>query len=293
MREGAGTSSAVGTGQIQLKGGTFKYAGSTATTSQNVVHDSRFVSTFEVTTAGQTLTLGTFNNTNAANTSLTPNGVNLGGSGNLILAAVKDSTNATRTATTLTKLGGGTVTLTGASTYTGATTVSEGTLALGASGSINTSSAITVAAGATFDTSAKSSYAFNTANATTFGVSSTTAGHVNAASLTFTGASLVFDFGSTESLQASYDILSMSGSSGSFASVTATGTSFSGTFVNDGSGNWTLDGVGGYNLTFSESLGTLTAVFTAIPEPSSYAVIFGVVALTGASLRRRRSKQHA
>jgi outer membrane autotransporter protein len=53
----------------------------------------------------------------------------------------------------LTKVGGGTLTLSGVNTYTGATTVSNGTLALAGSGSIAASSSVTVAAGATFDIS--------------------------------------------------------------------------------------------------------------------------------------------
>lgn len=44
----------------------------------------------------------------------------------------------------LTKLGAGTLTLSGAATYTGATTVNGGTLALGAAASINSSSGITI-----------------------------------------------------------------------------------------------------------------------------------------------------
>jgi autotransporter-associated beta strand protein len=292
MRVGAGTSSAVGTGQITLKGGAFQYSGSTATVSQNVVLDSRFVSTFEVTTAGQTLTLSSFKNSNTSNTGSTANGANLGGTGNLTVTnVIADSTQALKTAFTITKFGTGTLTLNAVNTYTGATTINAGTLALGSSGSISNSSAITVAAGATFDTSAKSTYAFNTANATTVGIGATSAGLINSAAVTFSSASLVLDFGSTSTLLASYTILTKTGFTGDFASVTATGTSISGSFVNAGSGNWTLNS-GGYNLTFSESLGTITAV-SSVPEPSSYAAIFGSLALGGATLRRRRVKQGA
>src|SRR5438876_10075696 len=51
----------------------------------------------------------------------------------------------------LTKTGTGTLILSGVNTYTGATTVSAGTLRLGTTNSIGAASAVTVAAGATFD----------------------------------------------------------------------------------------------------------------------------------------------
>lgn len=58
----------------------------------------------------------------------------------------------------LTKLGAGTLTLTNANTYTGNTVINVGTLALGNTGSIGTSSNITVNTGATYDVSAVSGY---------------------------------------------------------------------------------------------------------------------------------------
>ncbi|HYA06023.1 MAG TPA: autotransporter-associated beta strand repeat-containing protein, partial [Xanthobacteraceae bacterium] len=53
----------------------------------------------------------------------------------------------------LVKVGSATLTLTGTNTYTGTTTIDAGTLALGAGGSIATSSAVAIATGATFDIS--------------------------------------------------------------------------------------------------------------------------------------------
>ncbi|MEI6137211.1 MAG: autotransporter-associated beta strand repeat-containing protein, partial [Chloroflexota bacterium] len=51
----------------------------------------------------------------------------------------------------------GSLTLSGVNTYTGATTINGGVLALGASGTINNTSSISIAAGAGFDVSGKAS----------------------------------------------------------------------------------------------------------------------------------------
>jgi len=57
-----------------------------------------------------------------------------------------------------TKLSAGSLILSGNNTYTGNTVISAGTLALGAAGSINNSASLSLAAGATFDVSAISTY---------------------------------------------------------------------------------------------------------------------------------------
>ncbi len=63
----------------------------------------------------------------------------------------------------LTKLGAGTLLLTAASTYTGPTLVNVGTLALASSGSLNSLTPLSLAAGASFDVSAAGSYTFGAA----------------------------------------------------------------------------------------------------------------------------------
>ena len=60
----------------------------------------------------------------------------------------------------LTKIGGGTLTLTGNNSYTGNTTISNGVLALSGSGSISNSATITIADGATFDASGRADQTF-------------------------------------------------------------------------------------------------------------------------------------
>lgn len=155
-------------------------------------------------TAG-TLSIGASNNLGAAGSSLTLNGGTLqitGTSLNNFLGSghpssfssgkmvTLDINNAGNTFTVdtalnqgtggLTKLGAGTLVSSLANTYTGATTISAGTLALGGSGSINNTASINIAAGATYDVSAISSYAL--------GSSATLTGSGNASAATIKGS---------------------------------------------------------------------------------------------------------
>lgn len=187
----------------------------------------------------------------------------------------------------LTKAGSQMLTLNGANTYTGATRVTGGTLALGSAGAISANSALTVGAGATFDAQALASYAFSTATTTTIGVGATSAGQIKAVGATFTNASLGFDFGSATTLLSSYTVLVSTTETGHFAGVSATGDSISGSFIDAGSGIWTLNSEL-YTLTFSESAGTLTAIASSVPEPSTYAMLAGAAGLVLAMGSRRR-----
>lgn len=80
--------------------------------------------------------------------------VNLLGGEPTAAASLGEATTAANSSGGLTKNGAGTLTLNGISTYTGRTIINNGTLKLGAGGSLNPSSEITVAAGASFDGSA-------------------------------------------------------------------------------------------------------------------------------------------
>ena len=81
----------------------------------------------------------------------------------------------------------------------------------------------------------------------------------------------------------SYKLFTFTSESGDFSSVTVAGTA-----LNLNSGVW-ANTVGGYDITFTESNGTLAvALAAAIPEPSSFAAFAGALALAGSALIRRR-----
>ena len=122
------------------------------------------------------------------------------------------------------KQGGGTLTLTGASTYTGSTGIDAGTLALGAGSSIAASSGVNLAAGATLDVSA--------AGNQTLAVLNGAGGTVNIG-----GNTLTLD----------------SAANGSFGGT----ISGSGAVVKDGSGTQTLSGANLYTGGTTINDGTL------------------------------------
>lgn len=187
----------------------------------------------------------------------------------------------------LIKQGEGTLELSAENTYTGATIVSEGTLSLGSTGSL-ASTAYTIGSGATFDVSGQSSYSLASV-AVTIDVGSSGAGFFNGPSGTMTlGDALTINF-TTSSFTAgqTFNLFDFGGQTGDFSSVTLTG-SISGSLALTSTDTWT-GSFGGYDLTFSESNGMLS--FAAIPEPSTYALLFGGASmlLVGCVRRRVRS----
>jgi autotransporter-associated beta strand protein len=170
----------------------------------------------------------------------------------------------------LTKVGTGTMTLSGANTYTGATTVNAGTLALGAANRIADTSAL-VLAGGTFATGGFS----ETLGTLTLSGNSTLDFGAGASALVFSDSSAIswsgtltlnnFDIG-TDSLRF--------------------GTSISALTVAQ-LGEISL---AGYTASLDSS-GFVT--FAAIPEPSTYAALAGVLGLGAVALRRRRRADQA
>lgn len=186
----------------------------------------------------------------------------------------------------LNKTTSGAVTLSGANTYTGATTVGAGTLALGASGSL-ASTSYSIVDGAIFDASAKTSYSL-AGVATKIGVGATTSGFFNGPTGALTlGGALTLDF--STSLLAdgqTYNLFDFGSKTGNFSSVNLTG-SIVGSLLLTSTDTWT-GSAGGYDFTFNQTTGGLQVFGTAVPEPSTYALLLGVAGLTVALAGRRR-----
>jgi hypothetical protein len=164
--------------------------------------------------------------------------------------------------------------LSGANTYTGTTMVNSGTLALGSAGSIASSSVLKIASGATFDVKAKSG-GFTLNNPLTIDVDVVNAGKLDATGVALTyGGNLTLNI-TTATPLSSYNLFVFSSELGTFSSIALTG-SFSGNMTNS-SGVWTASS-NGYDFTFTESNGVLSAATAAIPEPGTW-VLVGIAAI--------------
>lgn len=189
-----------------------------------------------------------------------------------IAGAIVNSTSAT----SVTKNGTGTWTLSGANTYTGATTVNAGTLALGANNAFSSGSAIGLTAGTvdlkTFSTSAAS---LDFAAGSTLRFDLTTPG--NSTALLALSGSLAKTNTGVFTLD-----FSGSGQAGTYNLVSFSGTTFS------DQNEFTVANLGG-GLTGSLSLGanSLSLVVSAVPEPSTYALLAGAGTLLCAFVRRK------
>ncbi len=201
----------------------------------------------------------------------------------------------------LTKAGAGTLALSAINSYSGTTTVSAGTLVLSGNGEINSSSSISVSAGATIENNnnassvtpalalAEGAAVLTSAATSAFAPTSLTlSGNLSdgwsAISLTATlGSGLIKSGDLTLSLTGitagTYNLTSGTGFSGSFttanvngSALTISGSDFSG------------DNIGGFDFDYTNSTNVL--VVTAVPEPQTMVLL--AVGLTAAMVLRRR-----
>ncbi|MFA6287604.1 MAG: autotransporter-associated beta strand repeat-containing protein [Opitutaceae bacterium] len=190
---------------------------------------------------------------------------------------------------TLTKDGAGTWNLNGANTYSGATLISAGTLALGSTGSL-ASTTYSIGNGATFDVSAQSNYSL-AAVAVTIDVGSAGAGLFNGPTGALTlGNALTLNF--TTSMLTNgqtYNLFDFGSQTEDFSSVTLSG-SIIGSFLLTSADTWT-GSFGGYDFTFSEATGILS--LAAIPEPSTWALLFGGASLLFVVCRKWQARSRS
>jgi autotransporter-associated beta strand protein len=257
---------AVAASNLVLGGGTLQYTGATASTNRNFTLTASTTSTIHVTEAANALTIS---------------------------GASADTTGA------LTKSGAGTLTLSGANLHTGLTTVSEGTLRV--NGSTSSSSAFTVASGATLAGSGNVAGTVAVSGNVAPGNGTVAIGTLNTGTTSWNGGSNHFLF----------DLATAAGSSdklaitGNFTKGTAGAYKFDflnsapATFGNvynlvtwTGSttfapSDFTFQGLTGANNRGTFSITNNTLQFTAIPEASN--LLIG--GLLGLGLMSRRRKQ--
>jgi len=260
---------------LVFNGGTLQYTGANASTDRSFTINTGKTATIDVT----------------ANT--------------LTMSGASTFTNGS-----LTKTGAGTLALSGANLFTGATTVSAGTLALGNVNALQKSPldlsgagtvSFTVGGTNTYNlgglqgtgtlTAGANSIALGLSSISTVTIPNGTSFISSPAIAVTTSGTFVFagtlNVNFSASLAAgsysfnlfdgntggSFDTVSVAGS---YAATLTAGNSYT---MTDGSGNI-------YN--FDNSTGVLGLTVASIPEPATYAAIFGALALGGAFLRRRR-----
>lgn len=261
----ANTNSSIGRGSpinlaadLILDGGTLQYTG-TAAASTNRQY-TLTTNGGALDASGTSIGAMTFSGAMTASGSsgsqtFTLTGTGTGTSAGTISGTINNGSGTNVTA--LAKTGTGTWTLSGANTYTGNTTISGGTLTLAST----------------------SSTLFSVANASSTQFLGT--GTVN-----FNG-SFKFDLSGVSISNGSWTLIDVTNLTETFSLTSVTSTA--GMNFTNNAGIWTSTDT---LWTFNQSTGILTGG-SAVPEPATYAALFGSLVLGISVLRRRRSNHKA
>ena len=156
-------------------------------------------------------------------------------------------------------------------------TLSNGTLAAGNGAGII---AVTGNLALTGTTASTFELGTNTATSDQVNVSGSSAGN-----LTYGGTLNVTFLGSTTA--GTYSLFDFLGQSGSFTSFSIVGTALTPVSTTGFSGT----NLSGFDYNFTYATGDLVIAVAAIPEPSTYAVIFGALVLAGCVVRRSHKRR--
>ena len=213
-------------------------------------------------------------------------------SANQISGAISDGSSGT---TAVTKTGTGTWVLTGANTYTGGTTVTAGTLTLGADNTLAAATGALVINGGNLAAGGNNTLGGNltlTSGKLTVGANLITLG--SGSNLVLSGGTINVTLGSVFGQIAGTGTLTATGGS-LVLNTNGTGFSYNSSYqIFSGFGSSDLSGLSltgydtaDYTAALSNS-GDLS--FSAVPEPSTSAVIFGAAALGFAVYRRAKNR---
>ncbi len=222
-----------------------------------------------------------------------------GGTGGTFAGAIIDNNTGTGKMA-LTKIGSGTIILSGANTFSGGTTVSAGVLTLGASNALSGATGSVTVNGGKLNSSVSAAtlggnlvFSSGTISPNDTGVGTLTL--AAGKSFSMSGGTLALNLGTAFDQITGTGALSLTGGTIAF-DTTGAGFSYTSSYqIFSGFGNTsfsalTLSGYDSVNYLASISdSGVLSFATAGIPEPSTYAAIFGATALGLAAWRRRRT----
>lgn len=152
-----------------------------------------------------------------------------------------------------------------------------------ASSDLDIRGGVVIEAGAAFDAATRTV----TTPSYTFGLNGAEYGKISASSaVSIAGKTLTFDFAASPTSDASYSFFT-TGITGSAGSVSVTFAGLNAFALTNNNGVWSFI-QDGYTYTFTESSGILS-VASAIPEPSTVALITGIGAVLFVLIRQRKS----